>query len=402
MKILILDDDPILCKILAAQLSALQAGEVRCHARARDALARIAGGDGDIGLIFVDLRMPDVDGIEFMRELAGFGYRGGLVLISGEDPRILHTAERLAQAHQLRVLGALPKPVTSAQLRAVLDRCALRVSASPRPARTFYAEELRRAIAAGELLNHYQPTVSFATGGVVGVESLVRWNHPDVGLLYPEEFVPLAEECGLIDELTQTVLHTALHDARCWHETGYGLQVAVNVSMDNLVALDFPEMVMHEVAASGLPPDRLVLEVTESRLMQNFVVALDIVTRLRLKRVLLSIDDFGTGHSSLIQLRDMPFNELKIDRGFVHGACEDHALRAIVDANLRLARSLGLRTVAEGVETREEWDLLRAHGCNFAQGWFVARAMPAHELPEWIADWELRRPALVEALEAVP
>ncbi|NMF91267.1 EAL domain-containing protein [Aromatoleum petrolei] len=402
MKTLIVDDDPILCRLLASQLAALDVGDVRSHVRGREALVQVARGEAEVGLIFADLRMPELDGIEFVRELARFGYRGSLILMSGEDPRILHSAERLARAHGLRVLGSLSKPTTPAGLRAVLDRHVSGMAASQASFRTFYSEELRRAIAAGALVNHYQPTVSLTTGAVVGVESLVRWNHPERGLVYPDEFVPLAEQSGLIDELTQAVLRTALDDARRWFDAGYALQIAVNVSMDNLVALDFPEMVMEELAASGVPPERLVLEVTESRLMQNSVVVLDILARLRLRRITLSIDDFGTGHSSLVQLRDLPFNELKIDRGFVHGACEDEGLRAIVEANQRLARSLGLRTVAEGVETRAEWELLRSCGCDFAQGWFVSSPMPGHELPEWFEDWEIRRPRLLEPLaEAV-
>ncbi|NMG46445.1 EAL domain-containing protein [Aromatoleum toluvorans] len=398
MKILIVDDDLIVCKILATQLTALGAGEVSCHAWARDALARIAGGEG-IGLIFLDLRMPELDGIEFVRELAHFGYRGGLVLISGEDPRILRTAERLAQAHRLRVLGALSKPILPERLRGVLDRHARCEPAAPAAERVFYPEQLRRAIAAGELVNHYQPTVSFATGAVIGVESLVRWQHPSEGLVPPDAFVPLAEECGVIEELTQGVLRTALRDARRWHDAGYALQVAVNVSMENLAALDFPDMVGDELAASGVAPQRLALEITESRLTQDSVAALEIVTRLRLKRIMLSIDDFGTGHSSLAQLRDIPFNELKIDRGFVSEVCEDRTSRAIVDANLHLARGLGLRSVAEGVDSRAVWDVLQARGCDLAQGWFVAPAMPACDLPDWIAEWELRRPGLVAAVQ---
>ncbi|AYH42144.1 EAL domain-containing response regulator [Azoarcus sp. DN11] len=398
MNILIVDDDPILCKILANQLTVLGAGRVSCHAWARDALARVARGEA-IGLIFLDLRMPEVDGIEFVRELARSGYRGGLVLISGEDPRILRTAERLAQAHRLRVLGALSKPIRPEGLREVLDRHARCAPEAPPADRVFYPEQLRRAIASGELVNHYQPTVSLATGAVIGVETLVRWNHPSEGLVPPDAFVPLAEACGVIDELTQGVLRTALRDARRWHDAGYGLQVAVNVSMESLVALDFPDMVRDELAASGVPPERLVLEITESRLAQDFVAALEIVARLRLKHIMLSIDDFGTGYSSLTKLRDIPFNELKIDRSFVSEACEDRTSCAIVDANLRLARSLGLRSVAEGVDTRAVWDMLQARGCGLAQGWFVAPAMPACELPEWIAEWELRRPDLVAAVQ---
>jgi EAL domain-containing protein (putative c-di-GMP-specific phosphodiesterase class I) len=183
-----------------------------------------------------------------------------------------------------------------------------------------------------------------------------------------------------------------LRQARLWQDAGLRLHLAVNVSMDNLAALEFPDFVAHEADAAGVAASSLVLEVTESRLMKNPLAALDILTRLRLKRIRLSIDDFGTGHSSLAQLRDIPFDELKVDHGFVHGACKDASLKAIVEASLGMARQLGMQTVAEGVEDQADWDFLHSAGCDLAQGYFVARPMPAADLPGWIARWEHRGP----------
>jgi EAL domain-containing protein (putative c-di-GMP-specific phosphodiesterase class I) len=190
------------------------------------------------------------------------------------------------------------------------------------------------------------------------------------------------------------VLEDGLYHAARWREMGLRLCVSVNVSMENLADLDFPDQVSRSIVASEVPPETLVLEITESRLTRDALASLDIVTRLRLKHVGLSIDDFGTGNSSLAQLRDLPFDELKIDQGFVRGAAQDPAKRAIVEANLRLGRQLGLRTVAEGVETRADWDLLRALGCEVAQGWFMAKAIPGAEIPAWIRAWEPRRAEL--------
>ncbi len=194
------------------------------------------------------------------------------------------------------------------------------------------------------------------------------------------------------------MLQRALHDARDWQARGHSLQLAVNVSMNNLERLDFPEFVEHAALAAGVAPSLLTLEITESQLMSNRQAALDILTRLRLKRVGLSIDDFGTGHSSLAQLRDIPFTELKIDRGFVHGAWRDSSLRSILSASLDMARKLGMKSVAEGVEDRADWNHLREAGCDVAQGWFVARAMPAEQLPDWLREWETQRATLRCAL----
>jgi EAL domain-containing protein (putative c-di-GMP-specific phosphodiesterase class I)/ActR/RegA family two-component response regulator len=391
METLLVDDDPFALKLLDRQLRTLGWTDITLCERAGDAFCALAERAADIDLVFCDLQMPDVDGVEFVRHLASIGYQGRLVLVSGEDGRILQTAQRLAEAHQIVVLAALAKPVSSERLCGVL--------AEVKPTRTVRLAEgdpppssgdLAKSIAADELLNHYQPKVALETGELVGVEALVRWRHPGRGLIFPDRFIATAEENGLIDALTLKVLEGALAQARRWADIGLDLRVAVNVSMDNLAALDFPDNVARALAAAGLAPTRLVLEVTESRLMKDPRAALDSLTRLRLKRIGLSIDDFGTGHSSLVQLRDVPFDELKIDRGFVSGVSGDASLRAIVEATLGMARQLGMKSVAEGVETRAEWDLLRDLGCDIAQGYWIARPMPANALLGWHREWERR------------
>ena len=172
---------------------------------------------------------------------------------------------------------------------------------------------------------------------------------------------------------------------------GLEIPVAINVSMDNLAALDFPDVVARLANEAGVGLNTVVLEVTESRLMKDARGPLEILTRLRLKRIGLSIDDFGTGHSSLAQLRDIPFDELKLDRSFVGGAARDPALRAIIESTLVMAHQLDMKVVAEGVEDRCDWDFLRGLGCDVAQGYFIGRPMPATELPAWRAGWETRR-----------
>jgi EAL domain-containing protein (putative c-di-GMP-specific phosphodiesterase class I) len=239
-------------------------------------------------------------------------------------------------------------------------------------------------------VNYYQPKVLVATGEVKGVEALVRWRHPVDGMVYPDQFIGVAEEHGLIHDLTRAVLGEALIQARLWRDRGMALRMAVNVSMDDLASLDFPELVAGQAAIAGVAPEDVVLEVTESRLMKDLKTPLEVLARLRLKRFSLSIDDFGTGHSSLAQLRNFPFDELKVDRGFVHGACRDKTLRAIFDASLGLATNLGMDIVAEGVEDRDDWDFLRRTGCRLAQGYFIARPMPADDLPAWLRAWEAR------------
>ena len=394
--ILLIDDDPFALKLLERQLVNQGFAEVQTCEHARDALRQLERDPGSADVVFCDLQMPQMDGVEFVRHLVRIGYAGALVLVSGEDTRVLETVQRLARGHQLNVLGVLRKPVSPAGLRRIMEGRNARAAAASLPARKDYSpQEIATAILCDELVNHYQPKVELGTGEVVGAETLVRWRHPRDGLVYPDQFIAVAEEHRLIDELARVVLTNALRDSRRWQDEGYSLHVAVNISMENLARLDFPDWVERAAVLARHPLPSLILEVTESRLLRDALTPLEILTRLRLKHIGLSIDDFGTGHSSLAQLRDIPFTELKVDRSFVHGACTDPSLRAILEASLGMARQLGMRTVAEGVENREDWEFLRGCACDLAQGYFIARPMPAEQFSGWMEEWEMRRVELV-------
>jgi len=398
LRVLLIDDEPFQLKLLSRQFANLGLQDVQTCQDARVALARLKQEPAHFDLVCCDLQMPDMDGIEFVRHLGELRFGGGLVLVSGEDKRILQTAQRLAESHTLRVLGALHKPVMPEQLKTTL-RLATQARAATRAVHAAYpANEVALAIEQAQLVNYYQPKVELASGRLAGVEALVRWQHPEDGLVMPDRFIGVAEEHGLIDDLTRCVLagpNGALQQARSWQDMGCALQVAVNVSMDSLTDHAFPDYVAQAVAAAGVPASRLMLEVTESRAMKDPMATLDILTRLRLRRIGLSIDDFGTGHSSLAQLRDIPFDELKVDRSFVHGACANEALRAILQPSLNMARQLGMKTVAEGVEDIDDWQYLQAAGCDVAQGYFIGRPMPPGHLLGWLAEWEVRRGALL-------
>lgn len=395
MKILLVDDDAFTLQVLAHQLKQLGCTDVVTCLRAREALALLGDDVAPVQLVFCDLQMPDIDGVEFVRHLSQRQFRGSLVLLSGEDERIVRAAEQLANAHRIDVIGAVVKPVSVDQLRLMLSRCEPdRLDSVIAPSSGFSAAEFEQALTRGELVLHFQPKVDLATAALTGVEALVRWQHPDAGLVYPDQFIDMVEDAGLMDGLTRAVLAGTLDQARLWKADGLDLQVAVNISVTNLAQLDFPDWVAQLAHDAGIAPARVMLEVTESRLMQDLRAPLDILTRLRLKRIGLSIDDFGTGHSSLTQLRDIPFDELKLDRSFVHGAGTDSRLGAIVQGTLSMAQQLRIKSVAEGVEDRADWAYLRGLGCDVAQGYFIARPMPAADLVAWHRDWDRRRPTL--------
>jgi EAL domain-containing protein (putative c-di-GMP-specific phosphodiesterase class I)/CheY-like chemotaxis protein len=389
IKILLLDDDPFMLKLHRHMLARLGFVEVTVCDSARAALELFDSVNHPPELILLDLNMPEMDGLEFIRHLVEQRYAGSLILISGENERMLQTAEKLVKTHQISSLGHLRKPVNPEELSALLEKWAPPTPGKPLSAKKVYgAEEVRAAILNRELVNYYQPKVDVLSGKVVGVESLVRWRHPQDGMVFPDQFIGVAEEYGLIDDLTRTVMSEAFAQARTWQDQGLHLRVALNISMDSLATFEFVDDVATAATSAGIAPDSIVLEVTESRLMRDLASPLEVLARLRLKGFSLSIDDFGTGHSSLIQLRDIPFDELKVDQGFIHGAANNHTLRAIYNASLALAKQLGMKAVAEGVEDRTDWDFVCSTGCDFAQGYFIAKPMPPDEISGWIAVWE--------------
>jgi EAL domain-containing protein (putative c-di-GMP-specific phosphodiesterase class I) len=388
IRILILDDEPFMHKLLTRMLANQGYTTVFAFDNGHAALERIANPNDAPDLILLDLNMPEMDGLEFVRRLLERRYTGSLILVSGEDERMQQAAEKLARAHNISVLGHLHKPVSPEGLAELIGKWTAPSQSEPRAARkTYGADELRAAIANGELVNYYQPKVKTDTLRVVGVETLVRWRHPVDGIVFPDQFIGVAEAHGLIDDLTRAVLSGAFAQAKVWEDAGLMLRVAVNLSMDNLSNLGFFDEVVGLASRAGIPPQMVELEVTETRLMQDLRIPLEILSRLRLKRFKLSIDDFGIGNSSLAQLRDLPFDELKIDQSFVHGAHANDKLRAMFDSSLHLAKQLGMETVAEGVEDQADWDFVRKSECDIAQGYFIARPMPATEIPGWVQSW---------------
>ena len=253
-------------------------------------------------------------------------------------------------------------------------------------------EELRTALTTDQLVVHYQPKVDLDSGEVNSVEALVRWDHPTRGLLYPDAFLNLVEESALMPALTRVVLAQALDQVAKWRVQGRPLVVAVNLSASSLVDADLPEQVASMLAARGVPPRALQLEITEDFLMADRDRAREILTQLRHSGVQISVDDYGTGYSSLSYLRDLPVDELKLDRSFVFPMSDDARAAALVASTIDLAHSLGLRMVAEGVETDVAYRELAHLGCDQAQGYYMSRPVPAAELDYWLDNRRIDQP----------
>jgi EAL domain-containing protein (putative c-di-GMP-specific phosphodiesterase class I)/CheY-like chemotaxis protein len=394
--ILLVDDDPFMLELESGTLRGMGYTDVSSLGDARAALAALLDGGQSPDVIICDLNMPGMDGVQFLQALNASAFAVSVILLSGEGARILHTVQKLLSGGQLTVLGALEKPGRPEALRALLECWVPRGTPTP-IAHTVLPVTVEAVLAAAhekQWLLHYQPKIDLASGALSGVEALVRWNHPQHGLVYPDSFIGIAEECGAIGALTEWVLCESVDQLARWTAQGLRVPVAINVSMDNLCVPDFATRVATIVRERGVRPQDVTLEVTESRAMSLSMAPLECLVRLRLFRFKLAIDDFGTGHSSLAQLRDVPFTELKVDRGFVHGACRNQIIRPMLDGSVGLAKRLGMASVAEGVENEEDLALLREIGCDFAQGYFIGRPMEVANLAAWMSDWHVRRAQL--------
>jgi EAL domain-containing protein (putative c-di-GMP-specific phosphodiesterase class I)/CheY-like chemotaxis protein len=386
---LVVDDDLFSREFAATLLQQAGFDEVQVAADGVQALGLVAAREP--ALILCDLIMPRIDGIELMRRLGDGGCRSAIVLVSGLDTRLLSAAAKVATARGLNVLGFLGKPMAVDRLQQMLAAGVpgdVAPTISSAGAADVGEREILTALANEEFAAHFQPKFRVADGSLAGFEALARWHSPTLGPVSPTVFIPAAERHGLIDRLTASVLGQTLDWLKQLGPRGNGLSVSVNLSMDDLHRLDFTPRVVELVAASGIGSERIIFEVTESQLMREPNVALEVLTQLRLRGFRLSIDDFGTGWSSLEQLRQIPFEELKLDSRFVAASTSDDAALAIVESSTALAKRLRMVVVAEGVESIGHWDLCRKLGIDQAQGYLLGRAMTgrSHEA-NCLGDW---------------
>jgi EAL domain-containing protein (putative c-di-GMP-specific phosphodiesterase class I)/FixJ family two-component response regulator len=317
-------------------------------------------------VIILDLNMPKTDGVELLRALVEARSTAKILICSGVDPRVLESSKQLALEHGLAIVGTMQKPIRAAVLRDTLER--LREVETP-----LLASALAHAVREGELVLEYQPKLDCRSNRIFGVEALVRWHHPTRGIVPHDKFITLAEQSGVIHDLTEWVAGAAIRQAAEWRRQGTTVELAINISALNLLNMELPDLVSAMCRDASVAPEALTFELTESAAMGNLAQSMDVLTRLRLKGFHLSIDDFGTGHSSLVQLQRMPFSELKIDKSFVMNMQKAKDCRVIVEAVIWIGQKLGLVTVAEGVETADVLAALVEAGVDAAQGYHIGR-----------------------------
>lgn len=400
-RVLVVEDSAVQRGYLAGLLRELDFGEVLEAADGNEALQVLErlGGDA-IFLVLTDLEMPGMDGIELTCQLRERQLAQNLIVVSARDPRLLEIIESMDFDDAcMDLLGTLLKPVQLDALAQLLTRAGRKAVARPAcaPPDLPGADELARAVAQQEFIPYFQPKVAIRSGHLKGLEALARWRHPTRGLLSPQYFIDALEGTPLMEEFTLGMVRQVLERLQEWARSGLPpLTVSVNLSADNLAERGFIDRLTALVMASGVAPSALVWEVTETSVMRQLSQALTNMGRLRLMGFGLAMDDFGIGYSSMQQFARCPFTELKIDRAFVNGASQWPNRHVVLKSALDLGQSLGVATVAEGVETLEDWQLLRELGCDLAQGYLLARPMPAEELVGWIRQDRRRLRALAE------
>jgi EAL domain-containing protein (putative c-di-GMP-specific phosphodiesterase class I)/ActR/RegA family two-component response regulator len=390
---LVAEDHDFQRRTLVRMLTSLGARRVLEAADGRAALAAFREATEPVHIMICDLDMPEMDGMELIRRVGEAGSHVSVILASALDRHLVASVETMTTAYGMNLLGAIEKPATPEKLRDLIAR-----HGAPAPGRTGGApgtatvstDDVMAGLRAGQFEPFFQPKVALSTRTVVGAEALARWRHPERGIVPPGAFVSALEAAGQVDALTWMMLEKSAAVAARWWAEGERLSISVNLSIASLSDPTIADRVTDVVRRQGVDPKAMILEITETAAMTNVGPSLENLARLRVKGFGLSIDDYGTGYSSMQQLARIPFTELKLDQGFV-GNCATHAQhRAIVESSLDMARRLRLKTVAEGVETQAGWDLLRELGCELGQGYFISRPLPADDFLRWAGEWRAR------------
>jgi EAL domain-containing protein (putative c-di-GMP-specific phosphodiesterase class I)/CheY-like chemotaxis protein len=400
LKFLAVEDHEFQRGMLLKMLARLGATQVATAADGYAALEIVMSPGASIDIIISDLDMPGMDGLEFMRHVGEAHIPVAIILASALESVLLDSVETMTRAYGVKILGVIQKPITSEKLAALI-KLHLPAQANPNLSRTdalsFTIEEIVQGIRNDEFEPYFQPKVELASGRIKGAEALARWRHPQKGIVAPYAFVGPLEEHGHIDKLMWLMLSKAVDFCCEWRaKSELDVSVSINVSAKSLADVNFADRVTELVKCKSLDCRYIILEVTESAATTDIGHSLENLSRLRMKGFGLSIDDYGTGYSSLQQLARIAFTEIKLDQSFIRSAATQQAARIILESTIDMAKKLGIVTVAEGIETEQDWDLLRELGCDLAQGYLIARPLESSEFLTWArdrtgVDWRLKR-----------
>jgi len=386
---LIIDDDPIFRMVAEDALRVLGVADVEIAEDGANGLKQIVSSDKTFDLIICDLQMPELDGVSVVRELSNIKFAGALIIASSEAGAVISAVQRMAIMLGVRILGTIKKPLTVQALESLLlqtkhEDCNAGVKPMTRHA-------LKTAMSAKLLVPYYQPKLSLRLQKITSAEVLTRVFSEDGHMLSLEACLKAADQYGLLEELTFGLIEQTIAHVKSWSARGLELDLSFNISPVMLRKLDLPDLLAHSFKSAGIDRQTITLEVTEERLLDYDANVLEVLSRLRLFGFKLSIDDFGTGATSIEQLRLYPFNELKIDKSFVQGAQTDPFAKTTVEASIRLAAMLNMTIVAEGVETEADFSFVHSAGAQIVQGFLVAKALPADELYTWLQGFDAKK-----------
>jgi EAL domain-containing protein (putative c-di-GMP-specific phosphodiesterase class I)/FixJ family two-component response regulator len=389
LRFLVVDDDRDQRYLLTKTLAGMGTARLVEAASGHDAVAILDRAGNAVDILVTDLQMPNMDGLELLRRVGERKLPIAVIIVSGLENTLVASAATMAQAYGVRVIGTIDKPATRQKFSAVLEQFR-----NPAPTATASSDDgfapsvhdVLAGISSGQIEPAFQGVLELESGTVVGAEALARWRHPARGLLGPDVFLPPLSRAGYLDELSWIMLSLAAMEAGIWRSADLKVTVSVNVSANSLADPGYADAVTQIVTGHGLDPSQMILELTETEAILNIAAALENLTRLRIRGFGLAIDDYGVGYSSMQALSRMPFTEIKIDRSFVAQAASDPKYRLMVEHTIAVAHQLGLKTVAEGVETRTECHLLGSMGCDRIQGYIVGKPLEGHEFLRWIVD----------------
>jgi EAL domain-containing protein (putative c-di-GMP-specific phosphodiesterase class I) len=377
-RLLIVDDEVDICELIAdvAQTRGFEVKTISDPTAVEQALI-----DFKPHSIMLDLMMPGTDGVELLRTL-GDHIRGcAIVLMSGHDVRVLNSAKRLGAAHGINVIGVLEKPIEISTLRDALDTLAN----AEKQTVNKQADVSKSKFIVDQIAVYYQPIVDIVTGRVRGAEALVRWNHPEHGILAPDTFLEKMDTVEM-DELADKVMMVAVADLAVLHAKGFNVAISINMTASNLIDLAVPDRLDDACKQKNIPNEKITIEVTEGEAMRDVRRIMDVLTRLRLRGFGVAIDDFGTGYSSLRELQRMPFSSMKMDKSFVMDMAENRDSQVIVNTIVDLGHNLNLKVVAEGVETVAVWNMLKDRGCDLGQGYLISKPVSFDKFLSWITE----------------
>lgn len=389
IRFLVAEDDEFQRRWMVIMLNNLGVRHVVEVADGISALAALQDEASPIDISIIDLNMPGMDGIELVRHIAKDSNSPSIILVSALDKALLFSVETMSKAYGVDLLGTVEKPASPENLQALIDRYLPRYERKKLQVQVpaFSVAEILAGIEKDEFEPLYQPKVELATGTVKGAEAFSRWRHPEYGMVAPPAYIPVLEQFGEMDALAISVIKHSIKTCLSWHAHGHFIPVSLNISPSSLSGQEFADIVIELVASHRLEPQYVVIEVTESSAVGNMPHFLENLARLRMKGFGISVDDYGTGNSSMQQLLRIPFSELKIDRSFVAGASSNEAMEVVLSASLSICRKLHKQSVAVGVETQEDWEYLRKLGCTYAQGFYIAKPMDGATLPVWMEEW---------------